>query len=174
MIKLNIIKNSLHFHGKSMNTSVYFEEWWNVAMMVFFFWFLWSLNHHLPKKIIVQQKSKSLSSPWEFNVFLMSSVHHHIVRQKKRMLVQTQIKMASLVSILPGRVVSIVLNSWTVSGFISFSTITIYKSADSRLYKFPGLWNKTETWVLYLITLIFFQSNNCSLFPAVFPIVVLS
>ena len=133
MIKLNIIKNSLHFHGKSMNTSVYFEEWWNVAMMVFFFWFLWSLNHHLPKKIIVQQKSKSLSSPWEFNVFLMSSVHHHIVRQKKRMLVQTQIKMASLVSILPGRVVSIVLNSWTVSGFISFSTITIYKSADSRL-----------------------------------------
>ena len=135
--------------------------------------FLSSLNHHLPKKIKVQ-KWKSLSSPREFNVFLMSSVHHHIVRQKKRMLVQTQIKMASLVSILPGRVVSIVLNSWTVSGFISFSTITIYKSADSRLYKFPGLWNKTETWVLYLITLIFFQSNNCSLFPAVFPIVVLS
>ena len=89
--------------------------------------FLSSLNHHLPKKIKVQ-KWKSLSSPREFNVFLMSSVHHHIVRQKKRMLVQTQIKMASLVSILPGRVVSIVLNC-----FISFSTITIYKSADSRL-----------------------------------------
>ena len=118
-----------------MNTSVYYilrndemSRWRSFS----FDTFLSSLNHHLPKKIKVQ-KWKSLSSPREFNVFLMSSVHHHIVRQKKRMLVQTQIKMASLVSILPGRVVSIVLNSWTVSGFISFSTITIYKSADSRL-----------------------------------------
>ena len=130
MIKLNMIKNSLHFHGKSMNTSVYYilrndemSRWWSFS----FDTFLWSLNHHLPKKIIVQ-KSKSLSSPWEFNVFLMSSVHHHIVRQKKRMLVQTQIKMASLVSILPGRVVSIVLNC-----FILFSTITLQFTKDSAI-----------------------------------------
>ena len=118
----------MHFHGKSMNTSVYYilrndemSRWRSFS----FDTFLSSLNHHLPKKIKVQ-KWKSLSSPREFNVFLMSSVHHHIVRQKKRMLVQTQIKMASLVSNMFQRVVLIVLNCF-------ISTITIYKSADSRL-----------------------------------------
>ena len=92
--------------------------------------FLSSLNHHLPKKIKVQ-KWKSLSFPRGFNVFLMSSVHHHIVRQKKRMLVQTQIKMASLVSILPGRVVSIVLNSWTVSFHFQQLQFTNLQTAGS-------------------------------------------